>query len=73
MLLYLLVEILVDNGLVLDVLRAACELHRGQGLHHALQRRADHRHHGGFAVAPEAFSLRVLRCGRENGERKDAV
>lgn len=52
---HLLVEVLVDDGLVLDVLGSTRELHCRQGLYHALQRRTNHCHHGRFAVSAEAF------------------
>lgn len=59
--LYLLIKILVDDGLVFYIFGAAGELDRRQSLDHALQGWADHRHHGCFAVASKATLNTVAR------------
>lgn len=46
-----LINVLIHGRLVFDVLCAISKLHRAEGFEKGVNRRGDHGHHGGFAIA----------------------
>lgn len=51
----LLVQVLVDAGLVLDLFGAGCKFKRAQRLVECFERGRDHGHHRGLAIAAEGI------------------
>ena len=77
-----LIDIFVYPGLILNLLGPGCELQSGDTLSKALRGRADHGHHGSFAVASKgvlqqaskfAITVRDVRTRSLVGECSDDV